>query len=287
MDSANKLEENTASEPEEGGSPPKKTKTDCLMHEIENRNAVGVESLIRQGVDVRITGNFSLSEQQKYVNVPPLFAAIILDLPKIVDTLVMEYHHFYLEETADDSQQDSFSLPNDSDKEKNSNNLQQDSVNPPTNSDQEKKTNDSLQESVNIPTYTEKEQKEHANCSLQDSVNLPTNSEKKQQIDVMDLVGAACVFRGSHGVQNHGLSCWEVAIDMRADNDIPKIILPQSKLEDIVFRRSEVVSSACLIKLRSQNPMDWMCEAFIKSHRILKESGRFPSPPFKTGKFGA
>jgi hypothetical protein len=107
----------------------------------------------------------------------------------------------------------------------------------------------------------------------------------------MDLVGAACILLGHHGVQNHGLLCWDVAIDLREDNDIPKIFLPQSKLEEIVFQSSESVFSACLIKLHSQNPMDWMCEAFITSQRILKECGRFPpstctGPFFKTGKFG-
>jgi len=61
---------------------------DSLLLKVENRNLNKLKDLVNHGADVKTCGNFSLNGQKRFVEVPTLFAATILDQHSITDFFV-------------------------------------------------------------------------------------------------------------------------------------------------------------------------------------------------------
>ncbi len=201
-----------------GEYPPKKMKMDSsLLLEVQNGNLTKLKFLVKQGVDVKIPGNFSLSEQQRFVDVPALFAATISDRLAIIEYLVGKHPHF--------------------------------------------------------PIVRKQEKTRDPDCPM-----LPTYTDAEYSIEVLELVGAACIFRGNTDARKHGWSCWNQAIKLREGNGLPKPTLPQSEWEKLALRgKREFQNAEELNKLFRQRRMHWKTQAFFISQRILKKYNLFPN----------
>ncbi len=101
MSSQRKAEEDITPECEEHGNPPMKRKMDSLLPEVGNAK---MKDLVTQEADVKITGNFSLSKQQGFVDISALFAATISEHVAIIDTLVGKYPNFQFVKTKEKTQ---------------------------------------------------------------------------------------------------------------------------------------------------------------------------------------
>ncbi len=69
-------------------NPSKKREMDTPLLEVENLKLANLEDLIEKGVDANIFGNFSLSEKQRFIEFPPLFAAVISGHIPVIEILV-------------------------------------------------------------------------------------------------------------------------------------------------------------------------------------------------------
>jgi hypothetical protein len=58
----------------------------------------------------------------------------------------------------------------------------------------------------------------------------------EQLIDLLEALGATCVFCGDYQVRRYGLACWYEATKLREGHVIPKTPLPQSDWEKLALR---------------------------------------------------
>jgi hypothetical protein len=116
-----------------------------------------------------------------------------------------------------------------------------------------------------IELVKKKEQTEKQDCVI-----LPRDADTEQLIDVLELVGAACVFYGTTSDHKYGWSCWYKATTLREGNAIPKTTLPQCKWEKIAFEATEFKSTADLKKLFCRREIVFKDQAFLASLRISK-----------------
>lgn len=110
MSSKTRDQEDTTPECEDPAFPPKE-RINRLLLEVKNRNLAGLMVLVNEGVDVKSTGEFSMSEQLTFANVPALFAATISDQPHLIIYLCSKFPHFSVEDENSNTQQDSLILP--------------------------------------------------------------------------------------------------------------------------------------------------------------------------------
>ncbi|EFX76767.1 hypothetical protein DAPPUDRAFT_248448 [Daphnia pulex] len=65
-----------------------------------------IQEVPQPNSDVKITGNFSLSDEQRFVNVPPLIAASLVDHVPSINLLAVKVPHFPIKEKSFQNEQD-------------------------------------------------------------------------------------------------------------------------------------------------------------------------------------
>lgn len=104
---------------------------------------------------------------------------------------------------------------------------------------------------------------------------------KQQLLNVLELVGAACIFHGDAFARKHGWLCWKAAMRMRyplRGNPILKPTVLQTDLEVRALRgMHEVQNLNELEALRTQKLTRWKMQAFLTSQRILSDYHCFPN----------
>ncbi|EFX63083.1 hypothetical protein DAPPUDRAFT_119549 [Daphnia pulex] len=100
----------------------------------------------------------------------------------------------------------------------------------------------------------------------------------EQLIDLLEALGATCVFCGDYQVRRYGLACWYEATKLREGHAIPKTPLPQSEWEKLAMRNKVEFSSVKhLEKLLGMRRTHWIVQAIIVGGRLLKKFNRFPN----------
>ncbi|EFX87887.1 hypothetical protein DAPPUDRAFT_221111 [Daphnia pulex] len=111
-----------------------------------------------------------------------------------------------------------------------------------------------------------------------DCLILPRDADTEQLIEVLELVGAACVFYGNASARKYGWSCWYKATNLREGNAIPKTTLPQSEWEKLAMRKKlEFQTVEELEGLLRQRRTHWKTQAIFTCLRISKECDCFPN----------
>jgi hypothetical protein len=100
----------------------------------------------------------------------------------------------------------------------------------------------------------------------------------EQLIDLLEAVGATCVFCGDSEVRRYGLACWYEATNLREANSIPKTPLPQSEWEKLALRNKREFSTVKELEdLLGAKRTHWVVQAIIVGGRLLKKFHRFPN----------
>jgi hypothetical protein len=100
----------------------------------------------------------------------------------------------------------------------------------------------------------------------------------EQLIDLLEAVGATCVFCGDSEVRRYGLACWYEATNLRDANAIPKTPLTQSEWEKLALRnKCEFSTVKDLEDLLGARRTHWVAQAIIVGGRLLKKFHRFPN----------
>jgi hypothetical protein len=112
----------------------------------------------------------------------------------------------------------------------------------------------------------------------EDTFILSTNTNVELLIDVCDLVGAACILRGS---KRHGWACWREADRLRSLHAIPKTTLNQTNLENLIFgNQKEFLNTQEMNVLRWKKSVYWKIQALFVTRRILEKKQLFPKQVF-------
>ncbi|XP_046641964.1 protein fem-1 homolog C-like isoform X2 [Daphnia pulicaria] len=111
-----------------------------------------------------------------------------------------------------------------------------------------------------------------------DCIILPQHADTEQLIEVLELVGAACVFYGNLSDRRYGWSCWYKATNLREGNAIPKPTLPQSETQKLAMRKKlEFQTVQELEGLLRQRRTHWATQAIFTCLRISKKCDSFPN----------
>ncbi|XP_046449262.1 uncharacterized protein LOC124197762 [Daphnia pulex] len=111
-----------------------------------------------------------------------------------------------------------------------------------------------------------------------DFSSLPKDIDVEMLIEVIESVGAACVFHGDFDVRRYGLECWKIALLLREAFAIPKTALYQSKWEKLALRnKREFQTVAELEQLLRQRRTHWTVQAYFLGRRTLEKHNCFPS----------
>jgi hypothetical protein len=123
--------------------------------------------------------------------------------------------------------------------------------------------------------------KEESNKSNNPDFLILPNADTEQLIEVLELVGAACVLYGNISAREYGWSCWYKATNLREGNAIPKTPLPQSATQKLAMRKKlEFQTVQELKELLRQRRTHWATQAIFTCLRISKECDYFPNSRF-------
>jgi hypothetical protein len=118
-----------------------------------------------------------------------------------------------------------------------------------------------------------KEKTKNPDCMI-----LPQDADTEQLIEVLELVGAACVFYGDAKARRYGWSCWYKATNLREDNAIPKSTLPQSEIQKLAMRKKLEFQTVQELKdLLRQRRTHWATQAIFTCLRISKKCDCYPN----------
>ncbi|XP_046448906.1 uncharacterized protein LOC124197462 isoform X2 [Daphnia pulex] len=105
-----------------------------------------------------------------------------------------------------------------------------------------------------------------------DCMILPQDADTEQLIEVLELVGAACVFYGNAKDRRYGWSFWYKATNLREGNAIPKSTFLQSENLKLAMRKKlEFQTVQELEDLLRQRRTHWATQAIFTSLRISKK----------------
>jgi hypothetical protein len=111
-----------------------------------------------------------------------------------------------------------------------------------------------------------------------DCLILPCKADTEQLIEVLELVGAACVFYGNISERNYGWSCWYKATNLRDGKAILKTASNLSFLEKLGLKdRTEFKSVEEFTKLFRLREMEWKTQTYFVIRRLSKKCDCFPN----------
>ncbi|EFX88414.1 hypothetical protein DAPPUDRAFT_311339 [Daphnia pulex] len=120
--------------------------------------------------------------------------------------------------------------------------------------------------------------KEESNKSNNPDFLILPNADTEQLIEVLELVGAACVLYGNISAREYGWGCWYKATNLREENGISKTPLPQSETQKLAMRKKlEFQTVQELKELLRQKRTHWSTQAIFTCLRISKECDCFPN----------
>jgi hypothetical protein len=124
-----------------------------------------------------------------------------------------------------------------------------------------------------IDLMKKKEKTKNPDCMI-----LPRKADTEQLIEVLELVGAACVFYGDAKARRYGWSCWYKATNLREDNAIQKSTLPQSETQKLAMRKKLEFQTVQELKdLLRQRRTHWATQAIFTCLRISKKCDCYPN----------
>ncbi|EFX88384.1 hypothetical protein DAPPUDRAFT_234500 [Daphnia pulex] len=111
-----------------------------------------------------------------------------------------------------------------------------------------------------------------------DCLILPRDADTEQRIEVLELVGAACVCHGETEARYYGWSCWYKATNLREGSAILKKSLRPSFWEKIALKGYiEYQSLEDLKALFRQRERQWLTQSFFVIQRISKTCDCYPN----------
>jgi hypothetical protein len=120
--------------------------------------------------------------------------------------------------------------------------------------------------------------KKNDNTKNPDNLILPCKADTEQLIEVLELVGAACVFYGNGSDRKYGWSCWYKATNLRGGNAILKTTLFQSEIQKLAMRKKlEFQTVQQLEGLLRQRRTHWSTQAIFTCLRISKKCDCYPN----------